>query len=191
MRRLLALLIVGAVAFAACGDDDDTSASDTTSEDTTATTTATTAPSEDTSGDTSATTGAPANGAAVEVGESDLGSILVDAEGFTLYAFTNDTDGTPTCTGDCAGAWPAAIVEGEPVAGDGVTAELTTVASADGSGQQLKAGDQPLYRFSGDAAAGETNGQGIGDVWYAVAPDGSLVEGTAEGDATSSGGSRY
>jgi predicted lipoprotein with Yx(FWY)xxD motif len=187
MRRVLALLIVGVVAFAACGDDDDTSSSDTSSADTSATTAASTTSSED----TSATTGAPAGEATVEVGDSDLGAILVDAEGFTLYAFENDTAGTPTCTGDCASTWPAAMVEGDPVAGDGVTADLTTVASASGSGQQVKVGDHPLYRFSGDSAPGDTNGHELADVWYAVAPDGSLIEGTAEGDAASSGGSRY
>jgi predicted lipoprotein with Yx(FWY)xxD motif len=42
---------------------------------------------------------------------------------------------------------------------------------------QLKAGDWPLYTFSGDAAAGDTNGQGQGDVWFVVAPDGTLIEG--------------
>jgi predicted lipoprotein with Yx(FWY)xxD motif len=187
MRRLLALLFVGAIVFAACGDDDDTSSSDTSSADTSATTAASTTSSED----TTATTGAPAGEATVSVGDSDLGAILVDAEGFTLYAFENDTDGTPTCTGTCADAWPAAMVEGDPVAGDGVTADLTTVASASGSGQQVKVGDHPLYRFSGDSAPGDTNGQELADVWYAVAPDGSLIEGTAEGDAASSGGSRY
>ena len=34
----------------------------------------------------------------------------------------------------------------------------------------------PLYFFSGDAAPGDTNGQGIGDVWYVVAPDGTAIQ---------------
>ena len=41
----------------------------------------------------------------------------------------------------------------------------------------LKIGDWPLYTFAGDAAPGDVNGQGVGEVWYAVAPDGTLVEG--------------
>ena len=40
---------------------------------------------------------------------------------------------------------------------------------------QLKAGKWPLYLFAGDAGPGETNGQGSGDVWFASAPDGSLI----------------
>src|SRR5690606_25589637 len=33
----------------------------------------------------------------------------------------------------------------------------------------------PLYTFTGDAEAGETNGQGLNDVWFVVAPDGTPV----------------
>ena len=34
----------------------------------------------------------------------------------------------------------------------------------------------PLYFFSGDSAPGDTNGQGVGDVWYVVGPDGAAIE---------------
>ena len=44
----------------------------------------------------------------------------------------------------------------------------------------LKIGDWPLYYFAGDTAPGETNGQGVGGVWWVVAPDGTLIE-TDEG----------
>ena len=33
-----------------------------------------------------------------------------------------------------------------------------------------------LYYFSGDAAAGDTNGQGVGGIWYVVGPDGSAID---------------
>ena len=42
--------------------------------------------------------------------QTALGKILVDAEGRTLYAFTKDVNGTPTCTDACAKAWPPATV---------------------------------------------------------------------------------
>ena len=41
---------------------------------------------------------------------------------------------------------------------------------------QLKAGDWPLYRFGGDAAKGDVNGQGSGGKWFATAPDGKLIK---------------
>jgi predicted lipoprotein with Yx(FWY)xxD motif len=112
----------------------------------------------------------------VQVAETSLGEALVDSEGMTLYAFTQDADGTPTCTGDCASTWPALLVEGEPTIGDPL--DLATFSTVDGAegGTQLVAGDWPLYRFSGDSAPGDVNGQGSGGVWFAVAPDGTLID---------------
>jgi Secreted repeat of unknown function len=34
----------------------------------------------------------------------------------------------------------------------------------------------PLYYFARDATAGETAGQGVNDLWWVVAPDGSLIK---------------
>lgn len=163
------VLTIGlALAGVACGDDDE-AADDETTEETTTTAGAGEA--------TTTTAGDAAEGAiTVQTAESELGTILVDGEGNTLYGFTVDTAGTPTCSGGCASAWPALIVEGEPVIGEGLDASLfTTVSSAEG-GMQLKAGDWPLYRFTQDTAPGETNGQGSGGVWFVVRPDGTLIE---------------
>ena len=33
----------------------------------------------------------------------------------------------------------------------------------------------PLYTFAGDSDAGDVTGQGVQDVWWAVAPDGAKV----------------
>jgi predicted lipoprotein with Yx(FWY)xxD motif len=33
-----------------------------------------------------------------------------------------------------------------------------------------------LYHFAGDAKPGDTNGQGVGTVWFTVAADGALVK---------------
>jgi predicted lipoprotein with Yx(FWY)xxD motif len=114
--------------------------------------------------------------ASVKLADTPLGKIMVDAEGRTLYAFTNDKDGESTCTGACAKAWPAASITGAPVAGEGVTAALTAIDSPAG-GKMIKAGKWPLYRFSGDAAPGDTNGQGSGGVWFVVGADGKLIKG--------------
>ena len=40
--------------------------------------------------------------ATVNVRTTSLGDVLVDAQGRTLYGFTNDANGTSTCTGACA-----------------------------------------------------------------------------------------
>jgi predicted lipoprotein with Yx(FWY)xxD motif len=42
-------------------------------------------------------------------------------------------------------------------------------------------GGRPLYYFAGDAKAGDTNGQGVRGVWFAVTADGVLVKAKAAG----------
>ncbi len=82
---------------------------------------------------------------------ADLGTVMVGADGRTLYGFTDDKDGTSTCAGPCAAAWPPLIVSGGLPA-DLDPAVFSVVARADGS-SQLKAGKWPLYFYVGDGAA--------------------------------------
>jgi hypothetical protein len=54
----------------------------------------------------------PAAGdAALMVASTDLGDIVVDANGMTVYMFDNDTQGgdTSACTGQCLEQWPPVI----------------------------------------------------------------------------------
>jgi predicted lipoprotein with Yx(FWY)xxD motif len=119
---------------------------------------------------------------AVREADSKLGRILVDGSGRTLYGFTKDTAGTPTCQGACANAWPAVIVEDGKVPGGLDPAVFTVVARPDGK-QQLKAGKWPLYRFSGDSGPGDVNGQASGGVWFVVDGKGALNKGTGAAPA--------
>lgn len=114
-------------------------------------------------------------GAAIALAESSLGQILVDGEGRTLYGFTVDTEGVSACYDDCEQAWPPLVASGEVTAGAGIDASLiTTVDRTDGT-KQVKYGDWPLYYFASDSAAGDTNGQGINDVWFVVDAAGALI----------------
>jgi predicted lipoprotein with Yx(FWY)xxD motif len=115
----------------------------------------------------------------VQLADSPLGQILVDGNGNTLYGFTNDADGVSTCTGDCAATWPAHLIQGPPVTGEPLEPAVFSVVEGAEGGQQLKAGKWPLYRFAGDAAPGDVNGQGVGGVWFVVGADGSLITDTA------------
>lgn len=111
---------------------------------------------------------------------AELGEILVDEEGRVLYMFDSDEQdaGESTCYDDCADAWPPFIVEEEPTAGDGVTAELTTFEREDGS-MQVAADGWPLYYFADDEAAGDASGQGLNGVWWVLRGDGTVVRDAA------------
>lgn len=178
--------VAGLLGLAACGGDDTDSTGDAPPASAGDTATGANAGDDGYGGlygeeraDAPATTAggsASSAGTSVSTGETSVGTVLVDTDGFTLYGFLADGDanGEPTCVDDCAGAWPPALVEGEPNVGDLDPDVFTVVEHPDGP--MLKAGDWPLYRFAGDAAPGDANGQGSGDVWFAVAPDGTLID---------------
>ena len=113
--------------------------------------------------------------AAVVTADSDLGTILTDAAGETIYFFANDTEGTSNCEGDCLANWPPVEAEDSPAAGEGVTAELGTIERSDGT-RQLTVNGFPAYYFAADAAAGDVNGQGVGGVWWVFGADGEHIE---------------
>jgi predicted lipoprotein with Yx(FWY)xxD motif len=124
------------------------------------------------------TSAAPVAEAAPLLGVSDneLGQLLADAAGRTLYGFTKDADGTPTCVDGCANAWPPVVVDESLDLGTlPDSATFSIVDRPDGS-KQLKAGKWPLYYFSGDTAPGDTNGQASGGIWFVVAPDATLIK---------------
>ena len=113
----------------------------------------------------------------IALADSALGKIIVDAEGRTLYGFKADTVGISTCYDKCATNWPPLLATGDATVGAGLdAAKLTTVDRTDGT-KQVKYGDWPLYYFAADAAAGDTNGQKVGDVWFVVGADGALIGG--------------
>ena len=160
MRRLAtATLVAGlAVGAAACG-----SSSSNTSTDTTA------------SGQAPSTTasGTPAGTTELRVADSDLGPIVVDGEGRTLYLFTADQGTTSACTGGCLAAWPALVAPA--TAASPVTATVGSATQADGS-DQVTLNGHLLYYYAADAAPGATSGQGVGGKWFVVDPAGNAVE---------------
>ncbi len=120
-----------------------------------------------------------AAGAALALADSALGMIITDGAGKTLYMFTPDEGGTPTCYDDCATAWPPLLAD-DPAAvtaGTGLDASKITVVDRTDGGKQVKYGEYPLYFFANDAAAGDTNGQGLNEKWYVVGADGEPIKG--------------
>jgi predicted lipoprotein with Yx(FWY)xxD motif len=119
-----------------------------------------------------------AGGVSIALADSSLGKIIVDGEGKTLYMFTPDEGGTPTCYDDCATAWPPLTADDAAAvtAGTGLDAtKISVVDRTDGS-KQVKYGEYPLYYFANDAAAGDVNGQGLNEKWYVVGADGEPIK---------------
>src|SRR5262249_18989441 len=90
-------------------------------------------------------------------------TIVVNASGKTLYHYADDKKNTVKCNGSCATTWPPLLIAAgkKPVAGAGLTAsKVGTVKRPDGK-IQVTYGGYPLYLFSGDAKAGDVNGQGL------------------------------
>ena len=194
--RLIAT-IVTALALAGCATDaaDEAGASPEPSEP--ALSAPTEADSPATAPDDAATDAseAPDGGAAAAAGpatvatddSSDHGPLLVDGDGMALYVFLEDGDGESTCFEACADNWPPLLTDGDAVAdGDADERLLGTTERGDG-GVQVTYDGQPLYLFAGDRAPGDLNGFGSGDVWWPVAPDGSVLD-AQDGDAPAEGG---
>jgi predicted lipoprotein with Yx(FWY)xxD motif len=115
--------------------------------------------------------GEPIDGA-VAAAETSLGTVLVDGEGRTLYIFTVDADGVSACYDQCEQNWP--VVASGAVVGDGV--EVTTgFTTRDDGFEQLTINGRPAYRFAGDSAPGDVNGQNVGDVWFVIGVDGEPI----------------
>ena len=126
-----------------------------------------------------ATPSAAGMAATVDLHNSSLGPILVDAQGRTLYLFEADKNGKSACSGPCATAWPPLLSNGAPQAAMGASATLIgTTARGDG-GSQVTYADHPLYYFVGDKAPGDVTGEGInqfGAKWYVVGKDGKKID---------------
>ena len=132
-------------------------------------------PSPSASGSTSAV------GAAARLGvaSSPLGRILVDSKGRTLYLFEKDTTRRSACYGLCTTYWPPLLTHGKPQARVGAKQSLLGTTRRRNGAEQVTYAGHPLYRFSGDTASGQTNGEGLTDFgagWYALSPAGKKID---------------
>jgi predicted lipoprotein with Yx(FWY)xxD motif len=105
----------------------------------------------------------------------ELGKVIVDSDGFTLYDFHKDKGTTSSCYGGCASVWPPLTTGSAPKAGGGVSAsKLGMTKRKDGTTQVTFAG-HPLYTYVEDSKPGEANGNDVdlfGAEWYALTPSG-------------------
>jgi predicted lipoprotein with Yx(FWY)xxD motif len=150
------------------------------------------------SGNSTAATTPPktASGQAATVGvaNSSLGNVLVDSQGHTLYLFKKDTGTKSTCTGACAAAWPPLRASGKPTVGTGANASLVGTTKRSDGKPQVTYNGHPVYTFTQDTKAGETNGQGVtafGASWFALSSAGNQVSGQPSSSTGGGGGGGY
>jgi len=167
------LAIAAALAIAGCGSSSETSSSSSSS-----------GGAYGGGGGEEKTTSTPAEApsstpvAAISVGTAaNVGQVLVDSKGMTLYYFQKDQKGSgkSKCSGACASAWPPLTSGGPAKAMGGVqTSMLGTIERSDGTTQVTYAG-WPLYTFVEDKKPGEDNGtdsKAFGASWYPLHPNG-------------------
>ena len=121
-----------------------------------------------TTGDSSSSASGSASGAqsraVASAKKAKVGSVIVDAQGRTLYRFTAEAQGVPVCTGDCVGTWPPALAS----SAGGLPKHVATVKRPDGGKLQLTYDGHPLYRYAGDQSKADANGVGVGGQWFVL-----------------------
>lgn len=95
--------------------------------------------------------------------DTDLGNVVADGNGMTVYTFTKDTKGVSNCYGDCATAWPPFFAGSY----DAAKGDFTKIERKDGKMQWAHKG-WPLYLWQGDSEQGDTSGHEVGGVWFVV-----------------------
>ena len=125
--------------------------------------------------------------AALTVGGKSM-TVFTNAQGMTLYYRTSDTPSS-VCSGGCASAWPPVLSSTMPSVSTAVPGTFSLMNDANGS--QVAYNGHPLYTYSGDSAPGQSNGQGVGNIWF-VAPTTLPATTTHSQNATpTSGGYNY
>jgi predicted lipoprotein with Yx(FWY)xxD motif len=123
-----------------------------------------------------------------------LGTIVVGSNGHPVYRYDLDKNNPPTsnCSGGCLQAWPPVPATTQVT---GVSSSLIGSVTATNGTKQLTIAGWPVYYYAADTGPGQTAGEGVGGVWWAVGPDGSEVKsggsggGAASSSSSSSGGS--
>ncbi|HVQ17429.1 MAG TPA: hypothetical protein VMT27_00175 [Actinomycetes bacterium] len=125
----------------------------------------------------------------IGVGTTSLGSVMVDAQGRTLYMLTSDSRNQSNCSAACLTYWPPvpAPASGQPSSPQ-ISAKVGETNTTTGL-KMLTVGGWPVYTYVSDQAAGDVTGEGIatfGGTWYAISPSGTPVKAPAStGTSTS------
>jgi len=107
----------------------------------------------------------------------EYGEILADGNDMILYMFTKDGPDVSNCAGGCLESWPPLLAVDDFTLGEGIDDSLLGEADLPDGSKIVTYNKMPLYYWVGDAQPGDTNGQGVNEVWYVVSVDGKVVTG--------------
>jgi predicted lipoprotein with Yx(FWY)xxD motif len=122
---------------------------------------------------------ATAGGTMLKVEKTNLGKVVANSKGHTLYMFRADKGTKSACYGKCATFWPPLLTSGKPVAGPGIKAALLGTTKRTDGKLQVTYKNHPVYTFLEDTKAGQTKGEGskaFGAGWYALTPTGVVID---------------
>lgn len=100
------------------------------------------------------------------------GLYLTDNRGMTLYRFLNDTPGSGFSNATSAAltqAWPPFYAQVAVAPSYLNATSFSAIALPNGSNETTYKG-WPLHYYFNDTKPGDTNGQGLANVWYAMNP---------------------
>ncbi|HEY7595164.1 MAG TPA: hypothetical protein VH969_18590 [Actinophytocola sp.] len=118
--------------------------------------------------------------------QPNLGTVLVDADGKTLYFADQESDGTIHCVDECLSFWHPATSSDR----SGSVPDIDVLHRADNGKEQLTYQGKPLYTFQQDHGTGDAKGDRFEDefggthfVWHAAVVDGSATPTPSSGDS--------
>jgi predicted lipoprotein with Yx(FWY)xxD motif len=110
---------------------------------------------------------ATASSPLMQVKHTPAGTVLANSRGFTVYYYTVDKRGSgkSSCYGGCATIWPPVLGPVRFPAGVKLPGAVGYIKRTGGA-RQLTINGWPVYTYVGDKAPGQSNGQGVGGVWF-------------------------
>ncbi len=112
----------------------------------------------------------------------NLGVVLVNSRGLTLYMFVRDHQKKVTCTSKaCVTAWPPLkLKQGQKLVAAGAAKKSLLGSDKNPNGGRVVTYNRwPLYTYVGDSKPGQANGQALnlnGGLWYVLSPSGKVIK---------------
>ena len=172
MRRLLTVMTVPLMVFAAAGCSSSSKSSVVASTSAAPTSTPSTAAPTTAAPSTTSSAATLALATNAKVGQQ----IVVDSAGRTVYLFVPDGASSASRVPAAIKAiWPPVTSSGSPTVGAGLDQSKVTVEVQSDGTRQVAYNGHLLYTFARDTAPGDAHGQGLAGIWYVLSAAGTRI----------------